>query len=97
SIADRSETAPQMFEFHLVMLFTNQRYKLDGRGLRLGAHSRVDDACSVAAVLCAIGSIDLFVDSGIRFFHKGDLFYNPPGPDLPLVACLNTTEPCGCP
>jgi len=38
----------------------------------------VDDAGGVAAVLGAIGGVDLVVEVGVGLFHEGDIFATPP-------------------
>ena len=38
-----------------------------------GLTMRVDDTCRVAAVLRAVGGVDLVVEVGVSF-HKGDVF-----------------------
>ena len=51
------------------------------------------DARGVAAVLCAVGGIDLVVNIGGGLLHESDGFVDPTSPDVTFVAHLNAAEP----
>ena len=53
-----------------------------------------DDACGVAAVLCAVGGVDLVIDIAVGV-HEGDVFVNATSLDVAFVARLSATEPGG--
>jgi hypothetical protein len=55
-----------------------------------------DDACSVAAVFCAIGSVNLIVNVGSGFFYEGDVFVHAASLDVAFMPRLNTAKPGGC-
>ncbi len=44
-----------------------------------------DDACDVAAVLCAVGGVDLIVDIGGGFLDECDVFVDAANLDMALV------------
>src|SRR2546430_5109251 len=70
------------------------RHKFDYRGSCLRAHDASDDACGVAAVLCAGRGVDLVVEVGVGV-HEGDVFVDAASPDVAFLAHLSATEPSG--
>jgi hypothetical protein len=64
----------------------------EGRGLGLVAVDSVDDACGVATVLAAVGSVELIVEVAADI-DEADVFVDAAGPDVPLVAGLGAPVP----
>lgn len=53
----------------------------------------VDEAGGVAAVLLAVGGVDLVAGAGVDFLHEGDVLLDAAGADTGLVRCLGGAEP----
>src|SRR5215218_1042010 len=65
----------------------------EGRGSRLWADDGVDDAGGVAAVLGAVGGVDLLVQ--VIDLDQAHVFVDAAGLDVAFVADLGATEPGG--
>jgi hypothetical protein len=60
------------------------RHQLDRCGARRLGHHGIDVASAMATVLAAVLSVDLVIDSRIRFGHEGNVLANPAhAPGLP--------------
>jgi hypothetical protein len=75
------------------LLLSGTRHELERRGSRLGADDGVDDAGGVAAVLGAVGGVDLVVH--VVRLDEENVFLDAAGPDPTFVAHLSGTEPGG--
>src|SRR5688500_4477580 len=71
------------------------RYEFDCSRSCFRAHNRIDNACGVATVLCAVGGVDLFIDLGVSLLQECDIFFDAASADVALVAHLGATEPGG--
>src|SRR5215218_3532937 len=67
-------------------------YELDRGGSGLRVHDAADDPFAVAAVLVAVGGVDLVIEVGVGV-GEGDVFVDAAGPDIALVARLGAREP----
>ena len=79
---------------NLIMNSSERRHQFDRRGARPRAHNRVDDACRVAAVLRAVGGIDLVVERWVGL-HISNVFAHAASLDATFVAHLGAAEPGG--
>jgi hypothetical protein len=61
---------------------------------RRGAVDAVDDGCGVAAVLDAVGGVNLVVDL-VADLHEGDVLLDTASRDMALVGLLHSAEPGG--
>src|SRR5215218_1228335 len=69
-------------------------YELDRGGSGLRVHDAADDPFAVAAVLVAVGGVDLVIEVGVGVgVGEGDVFVDAAGPDIALVARLGAREP----
>ena len=68
------------------------RHELDGRGARLGCQDTADNVGAVAAVLGAVGGVDLVIQAGVGFY-KGDVFLDAARLDAAGVARLCAAKP----
>src|SRR5215216_3001799 len=67
-------------------------YEFDRGGSRPGVHHAADDPFAVAAVLVAVGGVDLIVEVGVGV-GEDDVPIHAAGPDVALVADLGGGEP----
>src|SRR5437763_8435296 len=70
------------------------RHELDRRGSRLRTDDASDDACGVAAVLGAVGGVDLVIEIG-GGVYEDDVFLDAAGADVTFVPVLGAAEPGG--
>src|SRR5512132_334321 len=70
--------------------------ELDRGGSRSGVDDAADDPFAVAAVLVAVGGVDLVVEVGVGV-GEGDVLVDAAGPDMALVADLGAGEPAAGP
>src|SRR5215208_573044 len=67
-------------------------HELDRGGSCLSVHDTADDVRAVAAVLVAVGGVDLVVEVGVGV-GEGDVLVDAAGPDVAFVAYLGAGEP----
>src|SRR5829696_300949 len=71
---------------------TSAGCEFDRGGSRPRVHDAADDPFAVAAVLVAVGGVDLVVEVGVGV-GEGDVLVDPAGPDMALLADLGGGEP----
>src|SRR5215211_363801 len=74
------------------LILASVGHELDRGGLRPGVHDAADDPFAVAAVLAAVGGVDLVIEVGVGV-GEGDVLVDTAGPDVALVADLGGGEP----